>query len=334
MLAVPDGLTDEMVAAALEQGWGGRAASLSYLAVGFGSHHWDVADDAGARWFVSVDELDTRRWSLGEPLDSVFGRLDAGLTAAADLAGLGLRFVLAPVRCRNGRTSLRLAERFSVALTPFAAGQSFAWGDFGSAEHRQAVLELVVAVHGAPASARRHARADDLTITFRDALDAALDGRLTAGAGPYGARSAALIAANRGALAELLAYYDAVAERVLASGGPLVLTHGEPHSGNTMLTADGWVLIDWDTTLIARPERDLSVIDPGDGTVLAAYHQSTGVRLSAEVAELYRLRWELADIAITAALFSQPHDDNANNVEAFTFLGPQLERLAQRDKPR
>jgi len=145
----------EMVAVALEQGWGVRTASLSYLAVGFGSHHWDVTDDTGARWFASVDELDTRRWSLKEPLDSVFGRLDAGLTAAADLAGLGLRFVLAPTRARNRRALLRLAERFSVALTPFAAGQSFGWGDFDSAEHRRAVLDLVIAVHGAPASARR-----------------------------------------------------------------------------------------------------------------------------------------------------------------------------------
>jgi spectinomycin phosphotransferase/16S rRNA (guanine(1405)-N(7))-methyltransferase len=336
MLAVPDGLTDEMVAVALEQGWGVRTASLSYLAVGFGSHHWDVTDDTGARWFASVDELDTRRWSLKEPLDSVFGRLDAGLTAAADLAGLGLRFVLAPTRARNRRALLRLAERFSVALTPFAAGQSFGWGDFDSAEHRRAVLDLVIAVHGAPASARRHARADDLTIAFRDALDAALDGGLTTagGGGPYGARTAALIGANRGALARLLGYYDALAERALACGGPLVLTHGEPHPGNTMRTTDGWVLIDWDTTLVARPERDLSVVDPGDGTMLAAYHEITGVRPMAEVAELYRLRWELTDIAITTAQFSQPHDDNANNAEAFALLEPQLERLSRRDQPR
>ncbi len=35
----------------------------------------------------------------------------------------------------------------------------------------------------------------------------------------------------------------------------MVLTHGEPHPGNTLMTNGGWVVVDWDTTLIA--ERDL-----------------------------------------------------------------------------
>ena len=32
----------------------------------------------------------------------------------------------------------------------------------------------------------------------------------------------------------------------------MVLTHGEPHPGNTMRTVDGWRLIDWDTALVAH----------------------------------------------------------------------------------
>ncbi len=64
-----------------------------------------------------------------------------------------------------------------------------------------------------------------------------------------------------------------------------------------MLTAAGWMLIDWDTALVAPPERDLWSLDPGDGSILSAYADATGVRPRASMIELYRIRWDLADIA-------------------------------------
>jgi hypothetical protein len=52
----------------LAQGWGLPVTALEYRPAGWGSHHWDVRDAAGARWFVTVDELEKKRIARSEPL--------------------------------------------------------------------------------------------------------------------------------------------------------------------------------------------------------------------------------------------------------------------------
>lgn len=90
-------------------------------------------------------------------------------------------------------------------------------------------------------------------------------------------RTSLLVRRNAAPIRQLLARYDGLVARARQRPGRAVLTHGEPHPGNTMLTPGGWVLIDWDTALVAQPERDLWLIDPGDGTMLDAYASATGV---------------------------------------------------------
>jgi spectinomycin phosphotransferase/16S rRNA (guanine(1405)-N(7))-methyltransferase len=43
VLTPPDGLDDEVLMTALRRCWGLNVTSLSYLAVGWGSHHWAAA---------------------------------------------------------------------------------------------------------------------------------------------------------------------------------------------------------------------------------------------------------------------------------------------------
>jgi hypothetical protein len=335
MLTPPDGLRTDLVVSALAAGWDLDVARLDYLPLGFGSHHWEAVDTAGTRWFVTIDELNHRRWSQDESADDVAGRLAAALRTAVDLSELGLSFAHAPIPARGGGPLPRMSDDLVISLYPFVTGRAFSWGEFSSPEHRRAVLDLVIAVHTAPQAARRHARTDDLTITYRDALDAALDHAEgasedagSAGHGPYQRPASLLIAAHAGQLRHLLARYDALAARAKGDDGQWVLTHGEPHQGNTMLTEAGWLLIDWDTALIAPPERDLSVVDPGDGSMLAAYQRAAGVRPRPYVVDLYRLRWELTDIAMTAGRFRQRHTGNADDQKSFTLLAEQLDRLA------
>ncbi|HEY7921079.1 MAG TPA: aminoglycoside phosphotransferase family protein, partial [Streptosporangiaceae bacterium] len=277
MLTPPDGLPEAVLVLALGRSWGMAVTSMEYRPVGWGSHHWAVADAAGTRWFVTVDELENKRLSASEPLDAGFARLRSALEAAMDLRACGAAFVVAPVPARDGEPLTRVNDRFGVAVYPFADGQSFDGGEFSSPAHRLSVLGLLVDTHTAPPAASRRALADDFAVPYRDELEAACaPAGEVADCGPY-ARPVSLLARQHAApLQRLLARYDALVLAARAQDARMVLTHGEPHPGNTMLTAGGWVLIDWDTALVAPPERDLWDLDPGDGSILDAYAQATG----------------------------------------------------------
>jgi Phosphotransferase enzyme family len=331
VLTPPRDLSEDMLASALADGWGVGVSAMSYRPIGWGSHHWEVADTRGARWFLTVDELESKRGRRDEPLDETFAGLRAALRAARDLLECGASFVVAPVPGRGGEPLLRLGHQFGVALYPFVAGQRFEWGEFADPAHRRGVLDLVVALHTAPAAARRRAASEDFAIAHRDELEAALaagsrGGEVTADPGPYARRAAALLAENAGPVRRLLGRYDELAGRSRPAG--MVLTHGEIHPGNTMLTADGWVLVDWDTALVAPPERDLWSLDPGDGSVLRDYVGATGVTPSQALLELYRIRWDLADLAVGVSRFRRHHPGSPDDDKSWDELLSLVVRVA------
>jgi spectinomycin phosphotransferase/16S rRNA (guanine(1405)-N(7))-methyltransferase len=135
-------------------------------------------------------------------------------------------------------------------------------------------------------------------------------------------------------LQRLLARYDALVLKARAQGARTVLTHGEPHPGNTMRTADGWLLIDWDTALIAPPERDLWDLDPGDGSILDAYANATGTSPQPSLLDLYRLRWDLADIAVDVSRFRRPHTGNIDDDQSWELLSSLIKRVSSEEGRR
>jgi spectinomycin phosphotransferase len=332
VLTPPEGFPDDALAAVLAQRWGLRARSLTYRPVGFGSHHWEMVDADGRRWFVTVDDLQTKRCRRGEALRVAFDRLRAALAVARDLRDQGATFVVAPVPTGDGEPVAPAGEGFAVAVYPFLEGQTFGWGDFSTPGHLGAVLELVVATHTAPAVARRHALADDFSVAHRDELEAALDGADDPGdCGPYARPAAALVTRNAAAIRAALARYDGLVTDARDRPSQRVLTHGEPHPGNTMLTADGWRLLDWDTALLAAPERDLWHLDGGDGRILDAYARATGVTPSPALLRLYRLRWDLADIAVDFSRFRRRHTASDDDTKAWHGLRALVARLGTPD---
>ncbi|MBB4907119.1 phosphotransferase [Actinophytocola algeriensis] len=287
MLSPPSGFTSSDLVAALAA-WG-VDGPVQYQPVGFGSHHWTAGDH-----FVTVDE------------DPDFRQLEASLRSAADVP-----VAVAPLFTRDGEPLVR-AGRFAVTVYPFVAGESFEWGEFRDAAHLRAALDLVLAVHRTPA---RHALTDDCTVALPP---------IPMDEGPYSRPAAALLTSHASAIAWAHTRLWELAARVDRSR--MVLTHGEPHPGNTMLTADGWRLIDWDTAKIAPPERDLWHLATPE--TLAAYEEATGVRPEPDLLAMYRLHWDLTDLTEFAAGFARPHDGSADDDESWRLLQDLLAGLA------
>jgi len=329
-------LTEHDLAGALRRHWGIETVHLRYAPVGWGSHHWVLTARDGSARFVTVDELDTRRDRAEEPREQVLERLASAFGAARALADAGSELVVAPTPGEDGSLVTRVSDAFTVAVHPLVEGESFSWGHPMSAEHRAAVLAMVVEVHAAPARVRDLAPVDDYAIQHRDSLEAALHegdegggGGAAGPSGPYAAQVARLVDDHATALRAALATYDdLVAGATQPTDAAVVLTHGEPHPGNTMRAADGWRLIDWDTARVAPPERDLWLMDPGDGSVHEAYVAATGRELSHALLELYRRRWDLSDVAVDVARFRRPHRGSDEDAKAFDILRGQVGAVA------
>jgi len=321
----PPELPDSALLDALLEGWGLSVASLEYRAVGFGSHHWSGTDTSGRRWFVTVDDLDAKRGSRDELPGAVFERLRAALATARAVSDAGAVFVVSPIPARDGAVVRRVSERFVLALYPYIEGVSQS-GEYESVSDRLAVLDLIVTLHASPAALTSATRVDDFVLANRDELVRALDdlaGRWDRG--PYSERARVLLCGHAKGVERLLARYDRLTDEARDQPDRMVLTHGEPHIDNVILTATGPVLVDWDTTLIAPPERDLWMLESGDGSVIDTYTKATGTRVLPSMLDLYRLRWDLAEVALYIALFRQPHADNADARESWKNLNYFLE---------
>ena len=302
MFTRPPTITDERVREKLAR-WG-VDGDVEYRAVGFGSHHWAVTGKQ-ARWFLTVDDREKRHRN----------DLAAALATAEHLLADGLAFVVAPVRTRAGELLVDIDERYVAALYPHVDGVSFEHGEYADDDERRDVLALVIALHGAAIpSVTRH---EDFAVDER----AQLVDDLPWGSGPYASRARELLAERADHVARLLRRYDSLAAAALEKTERFVVTHGEPHCANTMLTASGRVLIDWDTVLVAPPERDLWMVLPSAASRLAGeYEAETGTVVEPDVLELYKLQWDLVEIAGYTAFFRADHEDTRDAQESWRNL--------------
>ena len=321
----PPDLPDAALTRALLEHWGIRADTVDHRPVGFGSHHWAVV--AGrARWFLTIDDLDVRRRTRSDTRAGVRARLAAALSTARELADGGLGFVVAPIPTAVGDLLVDVGDHFAAALYPHIVGRSREGDDgYRTTAERRTVLDLIIDLHQ---SASRHARVDDLSIGMLDGLQLAVGelGRPWT-AGPYSERCRRLLDERAAPLLRLVDAYRVIAGEVLAAPDRFVLTHGEPHPGNTLVTDRGLVLIDWDTVLIAPPERDLWSLAGNDRQLLDAYTAATGTGVQEAAMVCYAVRWDLDEIAGYVTLLRHPHADSADVAESWRnlqhFLQPE-----------
>ena len=209
-------------------------------------------------------------------------------------------------------------------MTPFVDGTSHSFGAYESKDERRRVAGLLGRLHVAaglvPAGLPR---TDDLAIASRSDLDEALASIEEPWAtGPFAEPTRTLLAGRTAELPRSLQAYDEAAARLRERSGSWVVTHGEPHRGNTILDPSGrLLLIDWDTTLVAPRERDLWHVLDDELTGWQEYRAIVGdAPLDNDALELYRQRWELADIASFVAEFRRPHEDDENTAASFGHL--------------
>jgi spectinomycin phosphotransferase len=307
--ARPSNLADGAVSEAIERHWGSGHGDLEFLAVGAGSYHWRASIPAHPPLFVTVDDLDHKPF-LGADADTVYEQLRSALETACALRQSGMEFVVAPIEGRDGNVLTRIGRRYAVAVYPYL-GEPRAFGGRLTVEERVALQDMLARLHGAPkavASLTRPVRAE---VPFRHDLELALDGVNTAWQGDqYSEAARPLLAANAPAIRGWLERFDQLAAMSSPGSAELVITHGEPHSGNIVRSGTRFVLVDWDTVGLAPRERDLWLVGGGDP----------------QLCELYGLRWRLDDLSSSVSVLLSPHDPDGDPERALRVLRISIER--------
>lgn len=318
----PEGVDDAELVSALADGWRLGIRSVAYLPVGAGSYHWSVVDDQGQAWFVTVNDLGVQE----ETRESAFAGLGRAFNTAFALSrDAGLEFVVAPVPARDAATVWRLNSRYAVSVFPTIDGEAGHFGPHRS-QDRGDVLEMLIRLHHAtPVVAADTTRAE-LALPGRDRLQDALHNLdRTWSGGPFSEPTRRLLSARRDRVEQMLSEFDRLVEQVRATNSPWVVTHGEPHPGNLIRSADGLRLIDWDTVRIAPPERDLWLVAGDSEDLLAEYTRATGRQISSAALACYRLRWDLDDIAIYVDELRRPHRATEDITASWTYLNRYLD---------
>jgi spectinomycin phosphotransferase len=276
--------------------WGLVFDDFRYFPEGGGAYHWVAHAPNGSRWFVTIDDLDTKPW-LGDDRDSVFGGLLTAYRTAMDLEASGCAFVVAPVAGTSGAQATRIDDRHSVSVFKHVDGEPGRWGRLPVRVGLNEVVAMLAELH-LQAAARTGVALRGLEIPGRRNLEDGLSDLGTVwDGGPLSEAARRELATHAATVQRWLADLDRFATRIAERGIAPVLTHGEPHPGNLIHTNTGLALVDWDTVAMAPPERDLWMIAAAGDRVLNDYHAMTGINVHTDAVSAYRLLWALADVS-------------------------------------
>lgn len=312
-------VTQDAIRDAVADQWQLMFDELRYLPEGGGAYHWVGYCRRAARWFVTVDDLDTKPW-LGVDRNTAFGGLRAAYRAALALRTSGCEFVAAPVAAIGGDVAVRLDDRHSVSVFDYIDGEPGRWGRSLALGEIRGVVTMLADLHGRT-SAVESLPVRGLQVPDRDALEHALDelGCRWDG-GPLSEPARRALAAYADTIVGWLTQLDRRIAAFDDAAADAVVTHGEPHPGNLIDTGHGMVLVDWDTIAVARPERDLWMLTDLDGDVAVLYRRLTGRTLDREALAAYRLLWALADVAAFTVQLRGEHRLDADAAKALAAL--------------
>jgi spectinomycin phosphotransferase len=280
-----------------------------------------------------VDDLTKKGW-LGNSCDDVFTALQARFeVATAVRERAGLRWVVGPVRDRFTEVVSRLSQSYSIALFPYVEGiKPRAFDEKGDGHERTEVIRMLAELHGSTPLVPEAPRQDP-TIPELDSLSRALQDldRPWTG-GPFSESTRLLLADHAGEISALITAFDRLT--LTMADRALVLTHGEPHSGNVVRSGEGrLVMLDWDTVALASPERDLWMLDSASGVDSHLYLELTGRAIDPTMLRFYGLRWEIQDIALFTIQLREYHEENEDTRVASVALRRYVEGVGRWDLP-
>jgi hypothetical protein len=94
-------------------------------------------------------------------------------------------------------------------------------------------------------------------------------------------------------------------------------------------TPTGLALIDWETAMLAVPERDVWLLDARSGGSAAdEYTARSGRRLDRGLLTRYRWAWSLTDVALFVDLLRHTRDETADTAWSWDALVGTLEDLS------
>jgi spectinomycin phosphotransferase len=304
----PVAIDADSLTSVLSEEWSLEVRDVTYVPKGVGAYHWRAVGTHADQYFITVDDLATKPW-LGREADATFDGLVAAYSTAWTLHHEDdTSLVVAPIRADDGSIAIRFDERYSVSVFPYVEGAAGDWGETMPRNERALLVRDLAGLHGAKggrhSSIRQRAHVLPERDTLVDALGS-LDRPWTGGA--YSERARRELSDNAPSVLARLARFDELAAQLDRAPGSPVVTHGEPHPGNLIRTADGFRLIDWDTVALAEPERDLWMLYDGNRD-LDTYTEATGHTIDLAAVEFYALAWTLSDIASFAEMFRFHHE--------------------------
>jgi spectinomycin phosphotransferase len=274
---------------------------VEHLPVGFGPHHWRALVRGQPRLFVTLDALGVHHTAAS---------LEAAYAAAA---ALELDLVVASLPTRTGRYTVAL-EHGRLSCAPWTAGKVAGPGPVADDRLAWANIDALARLHATKPPATIPSWRARVGPDFAASLAGSLRGPWTTG--PYGEPARVAISARITAIADWTTRYHRLAHR--AATRRWVPTHGEPHTGNQLLTVTGVRFVDWESFALAPRERDLGPL------IEAGY--ADHLQPDWAMVEMYDLEWRLDEIAQYTAWFSRQHSGSHDDQIAWEALQHELNR--------
>ncbi len=292
----PVDLDEPALLTAIRRHWAPDTDAVEHLPVGFGAHHWAASTTGRRTHFVTLDPLGGHHEAES---------LEAAYAAASGLM-FPLDFVVAPVPAAAGTLTVPFAGAARSA-TPWVDGETPPQADLSMTS------SMLTRLHAVPPPSGLGEWTPLTPPSLPEDLASLCRGRWDAG--PLGERARNAVRSRLDAVAEWSTVYHALAE--LAHHRPWVVTHGEPHERNQLVTLHTTLLVDWETIRLAPAERDWrTLVERG---------LPTG-GLDTAMLELFDLEWRLDEISQYAARFAGPHTGTASDRVAMGGLLHELTR--------